>query len=118
MPRAQNLENLTFQYHWNKNPTMLHLFFAGFGMLLVGTLVTGMSHLLGSFVSIAIDPHHFNQWPPVGASSWLIIAGYAAIVLAIANIVRFAEKRYTGSSDLVIGLGLMLIPFLFAAIFQ
>lgn len=74
--------------------------------------------MLGSFVSLIVDPNNFNQWPPAKPSSWLIDAGYASGVLLIANIVRFVQKRYTGLSDLVLGFGLMLVPFLFAAIFQ
>lgn len=94
------------------------MLFVVFGAVLLSTMLAGVTHMLGSFVSIAIDPDNFNQWPPVGASSWLIIAGYASIILLITNIVRFVQKKYTGASDFILAIGLMLVPFLFAAIFQ
>lgn len=118
MSQERNLEGFTFQYHWSKSKNVLYMLFVVFGTVIVCTAIAGVSHMLGSLFSIAFDPDNFNQWPPVGASSWLIVAGYASIILAIANIVRFRERTYTGTSDLVLGAGLILVPFLFAAIFQ
>jgi hypothetical protein len=116
--RAQNFEGFTFQYHWKQSPNIFYMLFVGFGMILLSTMLVGMTHMLGSFLSIAIDPGNFNQWPPEGASSWLIIMAYAAIVLLVANFVRFKQGKYTGWFDAVFSLGTMLVPFLFAAIFQ